>query len=498
MRSKFQWAILSSPFLLFCTVVGFRRPISDDESIFIYGAQQISRGDFFMVDFWDHKGPLLYWLNVISINVPLPNFLGIAVLQGLITSFSLYYSLNRLQLAGISSRTLVMFSLTTSITLMSVILNLNSTEGWSIPFQFFCYTILLAQLLNPQSIETSARNVVLYAVALGLSLSVIVLIRINNGFGVFIATMFVIWNLRTFRRKFLIAWSFTLALVLTSTVLLYALSGNLQAIFDKYYVYNSDYSSGMSFSRRLFGFNYLVFNYIKSPIFVLVVVLLILIFSLRHLRSKKLALLGTVAVIDFFAQSLSGRGNRQYIPATIVILLIVSVYLLHLLEKNSQVLSSTIAFSLFVIYSISALSLENLESSWHSGYKSQISDSQFVEKVSRETKSIYYYGPSPQALVRNNIKNLSQFIYIAPALSFFSRNQSELAEQLTLEVQSNRPQVILRDLNSCAFNLEICYEGNEQYLSEQKALADLRQWILNNYVLSEVNGNLELWSRRDR
>lgn len=497
MKNRVLWAFLSSPFLLFSVVVGFRRPISDDESIFIYGAQQISRGDFFLVDFWDHKGPLLYWLNLVSINIPLPNFLGVAVLQGLITSLALYFALSRLQIAGISRRTAVLLSVAANITLMSVILNLNTTEGWSIPFQLLCYTILLVQLLNPQGIETSPRSVVLCAVVLGISLSILVLIRINNGMGVFVATIFVLWSLRKFRRLFLVAWTFTLASVLTVTLTLYSLSGNLQLLFERYFVYNSDYSSGMSFSRRLFGFNYLVFNYIKSPIFVLVVVLLILVFSLKYLRSNKLVLLGLIVAIDFFAQSLSGRGNRQYIPATIAILLIVSVYLFHLLEQNTQALSSAVAFSIFVAYSISGLNLENLESSWHSGYKSQISDSQFVERVSRETKSIYYYGPSPQALVRNYIKNYSQFIYIAPTLSVFSRNQSKLAEQLTLEVQSSNPEVIFRDLNSCAFDLEVCYEGNEQYLSEHKALANLRKWIVEHYVLSEVSGNLELWSRRE-
>lgn len=497
MKSKVLWALLSSPFLLFSLVVGFRRPISDDESIFIYGAQQIARGDFFLVDFWDHKGPLLYWLNLVSINIPLPNFLGVALIQGLITSLALYYALSRLQVAGISRRTVIMLSFSANITLMSVILNLNTTEGWAIPPQLLCYTILLVQLLNPQSIETSLRKVIWYAVVLGLSLSALVLIRVNNGIGVFVATIFVWWSLRSFRKAFLVAWSFSLIFVLIVTAILYSLSGNLQLLYERYFVYNSDYSSGMSFSRRLFGFNYLVFNYVKSPAFVLFVVLAILVFSLSYLRSKKLVLLGVVAVIDFFAQSLSGRGNRQYIPATIAILLITSVYLFHILEQNMKVFFSAIAFTIFVVYSISALSLENLETSWHAGYKSQISDSQFVKRISDETNSIYYYGPSPQALVRNNIKNYSQYIYIAPTMSVFSRNQSKFAEQLTLEVQSSNPKVIFRDLNSCAFNLEICYEGNEQYLSEHKALTNLRKWILRHYVLTEVSGNLELWRRRE-
>ncbi len=497
MKSKVLWALLSSPFLLFTMLVGFRRPISDDESIFIYGGQQIARGDLFLVDFWDHKGPLLYWLNLISINIPLPNFLGVALLQGLITSLALYYALSRLHMAGISRRAIIMLSFTANITLMSVILNLNTTEGWAFPSQLLCYTILLVQILNPQSLEVSPRKVVWCAIVLGLNLSVLVLIRINNGIGVFVATIFIWWSLRNFRNTFIVAWLFTLATVLTVTVIPYSLSGNLQSLYERYLVYNSDYSSGMSFSRRLFGFNYLVFNYIKSPALVLVAVLVILVFLHIYPRSKKFIPLGLIVVIDFFAQSLSGRGNRQYIPATIAILLIVSVYLFHILERKMQVLSSAFAFSIFVVYSISVLNLENLESSWHAGYKLQISDSQFVERVSRETKSIYYYGPSPQALVRNNIKNYSQHIYIAPTLSVFSRHQSKLAEQLTLEVQSSNPEVIFRDLNSCAFDLEVCYEGNEQYLSEHKALVNLRKWILKHYVLTEASGNLELWIRRE-
>lgn len=495
MKNRFQLALLSSPILFFLLVVGFRRPLSDDESIFIYGAQQLNRGDYFLTNFWDHKGPLLYWLNWLSVNLPLPNFLGVALMQGTLTSLSLYFLLHHLKSLGMKIQVIASISFITNVTLIAVILNMNTTEGWSLPFQLICYSVLLVLQIRPELVTATSRKVATYGMLIGLSFTSLILIRVNNGFGVFIATLFIIISLKKYREIFAIAWSSSVGIILLSVGLIYTFSGNLQSLFDRYFTYNSDYSSGMSFSRRLFGLNYFIFNYIKSPIFIFCVALLIFYFYTRNGHHQPIIIFGVLVGVDFLSQTLSGRGNRQYIPATIASLLLLSILVMHLLNLELKSHLVVIAIAIFTSYSISALSLDNLEASWHSGYKNQISDSQFIQSLGTEDSSLYYYGPSPQSLVRSGTKSISQFIFLAPALSAFSRDQERFALKLTEEVRSQKPKYIVRDKNSCPFESQACYEGNEQYLSESKALGSLRNWILDNYKFTKESGSLEVWSK---
>jgi hypothetical protein len=94
------------------------------------------------------------------------------------------------------------------------------------------------------------------------------------------------------------------------------------------------------------------------------------------------------------------------------------------------------------------------------------------------------------------IKNISKFVYLAPVISSFSREQVKLAAELTRQVVNEKPKYVLRDTNSCPFETLVCYEGNEQYLSEAKALPVLREWIIKAYERKEVRGTLEVWIRK--
>jgi len=496
MKNRYKLAILSTPYLIFILVAGFRRPISDDESIFIYGAQQISRGDYFLDGSWDHKGPLLYWLNFIAIKIPLPNFLGIAVLQGLMISGALFFLYSKLATLNFSFRAITIASIVVDVTLISVILNLDTTEGWSLPFQIVSYSILLTQLLDSKRFERSQIFISLSGVMLGSSFALVALLRVNNGFGILLASFLIFLNLRAFKKLFIFTWAASATLILAIPLVTYFASGNLFSLISRYVSYNSDYSSGMSFSRRLFGLNYFIFNYIKSPIFILVIILLCYVIYARKMVAVPVFQILSVVGVDFFAQTLSGRGNRQYIPATVASLIILSIYLLRILISSKLTQFGLIAYSIFAAYSISTLSLDNFEASWHAGYKDQIAAAQFVHDLGANGETIYYYGPSPQSLVRSETKSISKFIYLAPVISSFSREQVQLAAELTRQVVNESPKYVLRDTNSCSFETLVCYEGNEQYMSEAKALPVLREWIIKSYERKEVKGTLEVWIRK--
>lgn len=496
MKNRFKLAILSAPYLIFILVAGLRRPLSDDESIFIYGAQQISRGDFFLEGLWDHKGPLLYWLNFIAIRIPLPNFLGIAVLQGLMISVSLFFLYSKLASFNFTFRSIALASIAVDITLISVILNLDTTEGWSLPFQIIAYSILLAQLLDVKRFELSQKLISLSGLILGSSFALVALLRVNNGFGILLASFLVLINLSAFKGKFFFSWVASATLILAIPMVAYSASGNLSSLISRYIEYNSDYSSGMSVSRRLFGLNYFIFNYIKSPVFVLVMILLCYILYARKLVNVPIVQISLVVGIDFLAQTLSGRGNRQYIPATVASLIILSIYLMRILILSQLTHFGLIAYSVFAAYSVTNLSLDNFEASWHAGYKDQISAAQYVNDLSAKGESIYYYGPSPQSMVRSETKSISKFIFLAPVISSFSREQVQLAAELTRQVINETPRYVLRDTNSCQFEFVTCYDGNEQYLSEAKALPVLREWIIKNYEKKEVRGTLEVWIKK--
>ena len=55
---------------------------------------------------------------------------------------------------------------------------------------------------------------------------------------------------------------------------------------------------------------------------------------------------------------------------------------------------------------------------------------------------------------------------------------------------------MIRDVKTCSFTTKECYSGDEQYLSEEIALVDARDFIRSNFKLSTSTETLEIWRKK--
>ena len=132
--------VLQSPLSIFS-----KNSIGTDSSVFIYSAKQILQGQSMYKDIVDHKGPVLYLINVIGLSIFKGKFIGVWILElfSFYTTSIFLFKLARLFAAKIPS----MLSVLTLIFLLSPLFaGGNLTEEWALPFISLALYIFVTNL----------------------------------------------------------------------------------------------------------------------------------------------------------------------------------------------------------------------------------------------------------------------------------------------------------------------------------------------------------------
>ena len=119
-----------------------------DSSVFIYGARRIREGKILYKDFFDHKGPILYLMEVIGLTISNGSNIGIWIveLSFMISSLCILYKISR------------MFSKKKLVNVLAVILSIipictflnegNYAEEYALPFMLYSLYIFLKFIKN--------------------------------------------------------------------------------------------------------------------------------------------------------------------------------------------------------------------------------------------------------------------------------------------------------------------------------------------------------------
>ena len=306
------------PFLVFGTVILIMLPyapphdINRDSGIFLYAGREILLGKTLYIDVWDHKGPLIFYLN--ALGLLFGNRTGVWAVECIflfIATLSGYKVMKDLlgfpqALVGTAAW---LFSF------YSIIAGGNYTEEFSLPISFLSI-LFFAQYIKDQ------RKGFLFLIGIAMGLNM--LLRPNNiGAQLAISSAIVFDGIFQFKIKQTIKNIFVIALgffaVLIPTALIFSLNGSFNELINATFIYNYNYSSSENISKltALLFFTFVLGWPFWGAIFAWFIALKDMI-ARKNLLSRPMLLFVLIGFpLEIILDTLSGR---PYIHYTIVLL----------------------------------------------------------------------------------------------------------------------------------------------------------------------------------
>lgn len=221
-----------------------------DGGVFLYVGQRLLEGAVLYRDVWDHKPPLVYYLNALGLGAAhgsrwgVWGFIWIALTAASVLSYVL--------LRRAFGRWIAL--LATAIWLLvflPIMDDGNLTETYALPFQFAC-------LLLAYDVETNHSGIYRWrGFAIGVLLGLTFYFKINQiGIGLAIGA-YILWKAfpaRVWRQAFvnLATMLAGFLLVVAPFLILFLIQGNLYDFWQAVFVFNVDYSGRFEFfSSRL-------------------------------------------------------------------------------------------------------------------------------------------------------------------------------------------------------------------------------------------------------
>lgn len=309
----------------------FPKYLNYDSAIFMMVGKGILAGKELYVDIFDHKGPVLFWLEALGM---LGGRAGIFLLQTLFlwidlmlldrimdlfdggkTSDSGQDELSGSGVAGKYQRSKCrkkwLVTVMTLALLSYPFANGNLSEEYSLPFIFLSLYLFLCDRIKRE------RPTVYYSYVYGLCLGILAFIRLNNAVTVCgIILYWIIVLLRERKGKELVrnigVGLLGIATVTLPVVLVFAVKGSLYEMFYATFLFNMRYSSHMSFLQRLTNLNTLA----HMAILFTPLLAAMLVFFVRLADRKLTAALWLIMALNIVSLFM-GNGYNHYFTITV-------------------------------------------------------------------------------------------------------------------------------------------------------------------------------------
>ena len=337
------WGVLLV-LILFLALDSLAGVPGNDSGIFMYVAQGIMEGDVPYLDRWDHKGPLIYLINVGGLVID--DVWGIWVVEGIFLLATTW-----LAFAIVKAR----FGLVAASFAVAIFLIYygrffeggNLTEQYALLFQFLAlYLFILAESRGSRTKIT---------LAIGILSALAFLLR-PDLVGVWLAIGIYWWIFHRDKALKLTLWSALGAMVVfLSVTAIFASVGGFYEFWDAFFVFNFIYSD-TTFAARAD----VVLDLGSSLNFVLLPLLGAWCIGLHHTLRKagsysldgivKLAVI--LLPIEIILISLPGRQFDHYYLAILPVLTILIGFFVHVVVKNLPIPVSLVSTGLLLITSL--------------------------------------------------------------------------------------------------------------------------------------------------
>jgi len=224
-----------------------------DSGVFLYFGQQILKGHIPYRDMWDHKGPVVYYINALGLFIGQGSIWGVYLLEyiSLLCSLMLAYSVTARAFGPLPA---FFASVLLLCGYFYVIENGNFTEEFTLPLSF------AAVYLYWRSLDRKTGWGLLYIFLIGVIFSISFLLRPNNtGVAVSIALTIFITGILASRKyglaKEIPAFALGAAAILAAVLLYFKSEGALGYFYDSFIRYNLFFSTNTAGHRLGSVFN---------------------------------------------------------------------------------------------------------------------------------------------------------------------------------------------------------------------------------------------------
>ncbi len=309
---------------------------SRDSGVFLYIGWRILNGEVPYLDIWDHKPPLIYFIDALGLVIFPNSTWGVWLLEWIFLAIAALLSINLLKkFFGFFPALISLYLWLISFFISSA--GGNLTTEYTIPFQIAVLYLMVLAFENNQKL--------IYYFMVGVVGALAFFIR-QNSIGTFIAVILYlfIFSIKQKELKKLLGKYLAVAggfFVVAATIILYfALSSALYDFWDQAFIYNFVYSAERSTTDRFValwtGFDWLSQTLI-SPL-ALIGFLVCIVWLIRQPKLDQVirALLVTSLIAFPLEQVLVSIGGRPRIPYYLSLLPIYSIFVAFIVWGVSQ------------------------------------------------------------------------------------------------------------------------------------------------------------------
>lgn len=307
----------------------FYSPCSRDSGVFLYIGQRILEGEIPYRDVWDHKQPIIYYINALGLLIGKGSFWGVWIIELLfICSASCISFLLLKRYFGYFPA--ILGNLFWVLTLNKTMQFGNLTEDYALFFQY----ISLYLFIDAEEKE----NYIWRYFIIGFMAAFCFFLR-QNLIGIWISIVIYIFIKRFMKHQWsqliieLMLIGFGSFFVIISIGGYFKINNSFCYFWDTTFNYNFVYSS-TSFINRL---RFINFGFFYIGWFILSISTWCTIFFLLIFKKIKILALTAVSIIgfplEFFLCSLSGRNYPHYLTTLLPIMSILFSYMVYIIIK---------------------------------------------------------------------------------------------------------------------------------------------------------------------
>lgn len=433
-----------------------------DSGVFLYAGSQILRGYVPYRYVWDHKPPLIFYINASGLALSGGSRWGVWGIE--------VVSLSLAALLGFRLIHRVYGAVPAAISILLLFLNFfvliqggNFTTEYALPVQLLCFSLACAP---DQKERYFFRGIII-----GVLCALLFLIRQNTvGIGVAICCYTI---LQTYfaqedrKMRMEITGIFAgISIIMSLTVLFFWLQGALGDFWDASFVFNYYYCTQPSRSLHIQSIHTL-FSYLRETNSAELSVLgwvtgfFLLIFR-KNLLNRSQAALTALALFDLPVELImigtSARDYRHYSLSLLPAITILTAFLIHIVvnfpakvfflrNRRSIRVMTVCVIALAVIFETGPVS-RSMESYWSvpSVYNDAWRKS-LIQAISRITKpedSLLVWGNATWLNFSTGLRSPSRFSYQFP-IFYPGYGSKELLEEYLGDIERNKPAVIVDD-----------------------------------------------------
>jgi len=409
-----------------------------DAGVFVYGAKQLINGKLLYKEIFDHKGPLLYLINVLGLILSRGDLIGIWLVELVSLSFAAIFIFETACLVSDISVSLV--SSVYSLLLLAV-LEPGGTQFYSLPFISLSLYLFIKSFVR-QDVLTITQ---IFIISSSFSLTFLLLpnlVAMWVGFG----SIFTIDLIINRRYKYLITSGgvvFLSSLLAFLPFFLYGYKKNiLQDAFLCFWSFNRSYAdvSLMALAKGIF---YTIKN-IDNAFIPLILYVAYIFYGKEKIFNKKmhLSIITSLFLTVTVGCGLSGRDSPHY--AIIIIPLLGLITSLLLTEIGNYVTLSKVGLLLIAV----AFSWRFVEFQLLYSYTAHQKNEQLhnivneIKTHSGRNDGISVVGNDSQLYYLSGRRSISRFHYTSPIMTTKIFGEMFIREYLN-DINTGKPQLII-------------------------------------------------------